>query len=381
MAKSLREKGRGKTFDQMHLGNEPDYSRGMPDDRKTELIYALQWYNYFTSGKDHLKDLITYVKDKRLIDEFSKDIQKKYISAIKNFNPNANHETALKMARMVQRGWVMDHNEELLVNGLVFNIFKDVADKEETKTESKVIRISPAVRLKLKTNETVLAELEEMVDQWNTVKIPVPLNVYELIDKHDLKGPVPVNAIKDWLVNLKKEYELAQTDKEYAEAYSYLKKVDLKRRIKAIETMIADTEAKKTATVSNRRTTRKKKDVTLDKLLAKFNYKKEDKDLKLVSIDPAKFIGHKHLFVLNPRNNELHYYVAEGPNGLTVKGSAIINFDSSKSFKKRIKKELFEVILKKTPRQIATELKKVQSKQTDVSGRVSKEMLLIRSAK
>jgi hypothetical protein len=135
-----------------------------------------------------------------------------------------------------------------------------------------------------------------------------------------------------------KEVELAVTgkDKDLAEAYSNytkpeLRKLDLFHRnlLKACDMMqeVAKVE----------RAPRKKKLVPAEKVVSKLKYKKDDKTLGIVSLNPTQIIGAKEIWVYNTKTRKLGHYKAEDASGLAVKGAGLLNY-SLNSAEKTLRK-------------------------------------------
>jgi hypothetical protein len=310
----------------------------------------------------------------------SKADAKKFLSAAAN--TDLLDQSALKLMRMSLRGWDYSASELDLVDNQVNAIKQHAFSAASNRPSSKngaptnVIRISPAERLRSRTNETILSDLEALLDEWETTKSPQAVNVYDLINQYELKGAMPVKTIREWLI--------ARIDdlKDTQGGFGHLSQLVISRRIKALEAMLTDVEAKKAANTSSRkkpiRTKSKAKVKTMDKVVSRVKYKKEDTGLQIVSIDPTKIVGAHRVFILNTRTNELHEYVSNHPNGLTIKGSSIIQFDEHNAFKQRVKVAFIQDVLKKTPRQINNGRKIMTSKVTEATGRLGKDMLILR---
>lgn len=379
MAKSLR---RGKSLDQIHMGNEPDFTTSMPStevERQRVLVSTLQWYGYMTDVKANQKYLVQYISDTK---PFGKQ-NTRALSIAKNMTLSEGRDsTALKLIRMSHRGWELNEAELAWIDQLFDQIREKLAQKQK-RASTPTKRISPAERMADRANETVMSDLEVMLDQWSKTTKPEPLELYKLIDQNGLGGPVPLKMIRQWLEANITELEGTKTDEQLKEGYSHVSAIVRNRRIKALKAMLADVDAKKTSQINKRRkpTRRKKTGKTMDKVLAKFNYKKEDPNLKLTSVDPSKVIGSQRVYVFNTRNNELHEYVAQSPDGIQIKGSSLTNFDKDGATKQRVKPEFIaQNVLKKTPRQVGLARKKLASKVSAATGRIGKDMLIVKVA-
>ena len=84
---------------------------------------------------------------------------------------------------------------------------------------------------------------------------------------------------------------------------------------------------------------RVKKSPSKEKLVAKLKYAKESKELKLVSINPVDIVGAAELWVYNTKTRKLGKYVpGTYKDGISVKGTTILDFDETKSVQKTLRK-------------------------------------------
>ena len=130
------------------------------------------------------------------------------------------------------------------------------------------------------------------------------------------------------------------------EGYSHLKKSEIAKYRKAIETVNAELDfiieqAKAT------RKPRKPKQRSASKIVEKLKFNKADDKYSLASIDPTLIVGANELWVFNVKTRKLGKYVAsnidpKGMNregtGLSVKGTTIIGFDEAQSIQKTLRK-------------------------------------------
>ena len=126
----------------------------------------------------------------------------------------------------------------------------------------------------------------------------------------------------------------------------------------------------------------KKTNKSAESQIDKLKYKKEDADLKIVSINPSMIIGAKSLVVYNPKYNQLGiYYAMDG--GLGVKGTTIQNFNETKSKGRRIKKAAENVpgLRNGTISIIEKFFKDQTSELSDLTGRITEDVILVKTFK
>ena len=184
-------------------------------------------------------------------------------------------------------------------------------------------------------------------------------------------------VVEGWLLDYEDAYH--KRDEQAVEGYSHLKKPELNRRIKACQEMLLDLDKIQSAAKANRKV-RVPKAKSADKQVAKVQYKKEDNDFKLVSINPILLVGSRRLFAFHCKERYLIEYCTQSVNGFEISGTTIKNIDSVNSRQVRLRKpdEFIPIVLKKTIKQIDSEWKKLTTKTTVPTGRINKDIILLR---
>ena len=200
--------------------------------------------------------------------------------------------------------------------------------------------ISIQDRLREKARE-VAGEVEGWIDDFMLDKKQAAKTVEEFVNLFKgayLKAP-HMRHIQDIFERRAKEIADAASgaDKDLAEAYSTytkpeLKKFDLfhKNLLKACVMMqeVAKVE----------RAPRKKKLVSTEKVVSKLKYKKDDKTLGIVSLNPTQIVGAKEVWVFDVKTRKLAKYVADDTAvTLSVKGASIIGINQAKSTSKTLR--------------------------------------------
>jgi hypothetical protein len=261
------------------------------------------------------------------------------------------------------------------------------AEPEETATGAKpaeptVVIKAPTIqdRLNEKTSEH-LAHFEGLYDEVITgtaidpkaydyfVANTVPqsqLGKFEaLFDRHR----VYLNAAIDKL------------DEQIVEGYKHMKAADFKRHfafLNAIQTAIEQYRQVKKAT----KKARVKRAPTKEKIVAKLKYMKEEKTLKLVSINPVDIIGAQELWAYNTKTRKLFRYIADSTLGpLGIKGTSITGFDEAKSTGKTLRKpeEKLKEFAKSSKVQLRKFLEDIKATPTVGNGRINADIVLLRA--
>ena len=131
-----------------------------------------------------------------------------------------------------------------------------------------------------------------------------------------------------------------------------------------INSIINDCE-KYSGNVKTVRKTRKKKVISNDKKIAKLQFKKDDAEHKIVSINPTDIISAKQLWVYNTKYKKLGVYYSKDDSGFSVKGTTIENFDDITSIGKTLRKplEILPLIVKGKKTDLKTVMKNLKTKE------------------
>lgn len=271
------------------------------------------------------------------------------------------YETALRLFR-----------EDVMKYGIIH--INDKAEKVETKAPV----VSPADRLKKQVNETILAQFDLLLDEWSEGK-KTSFDIFGAMQKNGFKAPAAPIVIAYINKQLdERKGVINKTDAQLVEGYSHITKKELTRQITEMEKMISDLSSFKAVTKAERKP-RAKKAVTADKLVAKLNYKKNDNDFKVASVDPTKIVGSRCVYLFNTKYRRLT--VLESKDGLSVKGSAIINFDETTSYTIALRKplEVLPLVLTQTTSQTKKVLDKLTTKRSEANGRVNAEVIILKA--
>jgi len=251
--------------------------------------------------------------------------------------------------------------------------------KEEVKIEN-VISLSPMERLQNKISDTIMQDLLDLEDQWMNGE-KTTIDIYKLFQTHSLSGSatLPVRkVIEGWLLDYEDAYY--KRDDDAVEGYSHLKKTELNHRIKSCQEILLDLDKIQSAAKANRKV-RKPKIKSADKQVGRVQYKKEDQNFKLVSINPILLIGSHRLYAFNCKTRTFIEYCTQSANGFEISGSTIKNFDKVNSRKIKLRKP--DVILSsigklKRPSQIDDMLKTLKTKSSIPNGRINKDTILLK---
>jgi hypothetical protein len=235
-----------------------------------------------------------------------------------------------------------------------------------------------ADRVAEKTAEYI-GEVEGLIDDYIFNK--KEFNLYNWLKERN----VPQGSIVKFRQTIsRQQLEFAEAlegkDAQLKEAYRGFNKARLKQIVAFYEKLWADldsyAQSKKVA-----RKVRVKKSPSKDKLVAKLKYLKEDRELKLTSINPVDIIGATKLWVYNTKTRKLYRYQAdELASTLSIKGTTILGYDEVKSVGKTIRKpaEVLAKFMKASKVQLRKFLDDINAVEARANGRINEDTLLLK---
>jgi hypothetical protein len=223
-----------------------------------------------------------------------------------------------------------------------------------------------------------MVDLDEIEDSWIDGE-KTKLDIYGLIKKYEIKG-AGLTHIKNRLDGWYADYYDAYHKKceQAVEGYSHLKRSEIKRRLDEVTAALSDIE-KARASEKAKRTVRKAKPKAADKQVQRLQYKTEDVDLKVASVNPTTIIGASRLIVLNTKYKTITEYISNSTKGFEVKGTTLQNWDSEESRMKKLRKpDEFIPIAQKTQRQFNKAFGELTTKQATPNGRINSDCVLLK---
>jgi hypothetical protein len=191
-----------------------------------------------------------------------------------------------------------------------------------------------------------------------------------------------INKFVDLFSARKAELGAAQGKlfEDHVESYRHYKAADYKRHYAFLDAVLDALEQYRGVKKATKKA-RVKRAPNKEKVVSKLKYMKEDKTLKLVSINPVDIVGAQELWVYNTKTRKLFKYIADSLTGpLGVKGTSVINFDTAKSVGKTLRKpdEKLKEFAKATKIQLRKFLDEIKAAETLANGRISEDTLLLR---
>jgi len=300
--------------DLKHMGEEPDVAGKTLFG--TELGHVFSWYNYMCSRTEAREYVENYLKShKRQADLVAfRKVPDAYIDTV-----------AAWQARIMMRGGSTGSDTAEKFSKRLADMLKHGNRKSvDTMSDSK-----PSIqnRISDKISNTI-GELDELIDQegWT-------IDVYEWLTQKQVPQAY-AKHIAEFFKQTADEAVLLISKKapnDLLEGYKSFNKTELKQRANFYTKLIADCARYADVVKKRRVVNRTKKPITAEKMLKTFKHQTESKEYKIASVKPEKILGCQELWTFNTRYKTLHVFYANGPAGLSVKGTTILGYDENKS--------------------------------------------------
>jgi hypothetical protein len=212
------------------------------------------------------------------------------------------------------------------------------------------------------------------------------IKMYEgdALEYYELSTPYTKSQLKR-MTEREQEYHA-----QLLEGYSHTTKSQAKKLSTFYETIIADVNMY-IDSAKVKRTPRKKKIPSKEKLIAKLKFKTNDEKYRIASINPMDIIGANELWVFNTKTRKLGKYIAlnidstglkrEG-SGLSVKGTTILGFHVEQSIQKTLRKpeEQLKEFAKAGKVKLRKFLDKITTTDIKLTGRINNETIILKTS-
>lgn len=361
--------------DEKYTGSEPMWpadSAFWPQEQFDHFLRgSFYYYNYHYSQKDCKKYVVEWVKK---TGEFTRE----EIRAFERSSDRSIPMTACSLVMAHRAGMPLRQRHIEFLNECVAKAIHE-ADPEpvEVVTSPEQVRSRPTIqdRLSEKTSE-LIGELEGKYDDLEAFK------PYDWLVANNVVQ-TQLGKYETLFERRKAELQEAQTksDPQLKEAYSHYKAADFKRHLAWIDDLLTAIEQYRGVKKASKKA-RVRKAPSKEKLVAKLKYARDNKVLKIVSINPADIIGAQELWVYNHKTRKLGKYVAASYHTLGVKGTTITGFDEDKSVAKTLRKpeDQLKEFAKAGKVALRTFIKDLKAVEVRLNGRISEDVLLLKTA-
>lgn len=351
----MKKRSSPKTKHEVFYGTEPSIPNITSDNYQLELMHSLNWY-----GTIPIKDRRSWFDDWAQNNGFDK-------MDIKNI-PNEYLSTLSSLARLVLREFPIKSKDIQYLIDSTKSYISEFKPPEE-KVSNKKLTFGDIDREILFGN--FLSQYDNIID---TCVSTGKKQKVDIVNKYELKKSELSTAINYYQSELD---ELNSIDfSDFENGYKWTKPFG-KKMIQLHEEIIE--HIKLQMSITKPRKPRKKKLVSADKMVAKLNFKKEDKDLGIYSLPASSIIGADVLYLFNCKTRKLIRYIGKS-GGFKVKGSTLQNFHDEDSTQKTIRKP--EVLLKEfmpsTKVQNRKQFDAIKAVASNLTGRINKDCVVLK---
>ena len=363
------------------LGSEPDWDDQYDlsdDDLNSRFGNALNWYNYNYSNNNAQDFLAKHVSSKN---------DAAAISALDASSIKTTYGFVAKMASnglefpsVLERYKIKldEYIAKLIVDG------NEVLEKKQAKKQAK--SSAPVVSIQERTRNAAsehIGHIEGELDDFIESNCKSKFSTFDYLQQAEIKG----GYMKYFIDHFQPIYEEVQEalrgdDEQLVEGYAFLTKPRKRKLIAFLANIINDCREWQKQSRGKRKA-RKRKVKTPKDLVKSLNFKKSDEDFGIESVKPSDIIGSSQVWVFDTKTRFMHKYISD--IGMSVKGSTLKEFDADQSFKKKIRESYCEQVLDDVVNGGKVKLRKsianIAAKEVPVTGRIGKEMVIVRIVK
>ena len=367
--------------DEKYTGREPvwdtERAAAMSQDEFDHFLRkSFFYYNYYYTQKDCKRHVVKWMQD----NQYSKADVSRFIRSPDRAIPM----TACGLVMAARQGMPMREKElTYLRDRLHEAVNSDDLEPEVATDKTTPVPVVRAPTIQDRLNEKTaehLAHFEGLYDDviaGNEVK-PDAFNYLTA-------NTVPqsqINKFVELFNNRKTELTTAQAkeDEHLAEAYRHYKAADFKRHYAFFDSVLDALDQYRSVKKTQKKA-RVKRAPNKEKVVSKLKYMKEEKTLKLVSINPVDIVGAQELWAYNTKTRKLYKYMADSLTGpLGVKGTSITGYDEVKSVGKTLRKpeEKLKEFARATKVQLRKFLEEIKATETQANGRINADIVLLR---
>lgn len=346
--------------------------------------FAMNYYNLNNSGKE--------LKPKVLEWMALNGYTKKEISEYKATKDWRSSLTAGAIASSLLRGMPDTHstfNKGRKTSNWLRSQITTTIDEGKYDTEPVVsikVSLAPLQTIQERVREQsglMCEEIDAAIDSWIMDPEsfdPKAFKMVSLLKGKGVKGAHSKYIKGIFAYGLSELKQLAAgKDEQLKEAYKHVSRKNIKKLIDFYDSIMSacDLIAAETKILKKPRV---KKVKPAEELVSKMKFKATDAKLSLVGVNPSLLIGASAAIVYNIKLRKLGIYIASSSDGLSVKGSTLINF-TDKSSQKTLRKpedQLKEFKACSSIRRIEAWFNGIKATDTVLSGRINEDIMILK---
>lgn len=332
---------------------------------ETQLHSALNWYSNNADSKQRKGWVLSYYKKQK---------QNDYVEHFSDL-PDFDFHSLGVLLRLKSRGSFLAEKEEQFIAQKVSELLQKQPKPKAvvvTKPNTAVV-INIQDRILEKAKE-VAGELDGQLDDFILSGKPAGYKLnFANLNSAIAKQVAPM--YKTQLAEI--EEAILGEDEQLVEGYSNFTKPQLKRYRDLLQSIMDQCEQAKKIV----RKPRIRKAKPAGDIVKRLKFKKEDTELGIKSISAPSIVGATELWVFNTKYRKLQVYRAIENSSLTVKGTSILNYDTSTSGSKTLRKpkEQLTPLLSMTKRPLGAAYKAIKGKEATPNGRINEDCILLKA--
>ena len=362
-----------------YVGFEPEW-KTQPDEtnRVSSFANAFQWYNYHYGKKDAKDMLCQYLEHNH---------RAKDAKLMRGIPDSQIRVTPAWVCRMTLLGLVLNEHEQCIVDEQISGMLKAKQEvkraQSEVDADTAVAKLTIQDHLREKISECC-GELEGMFDDFVVAgaKMSADFKPIALMRGMNISPNMITTVSAVWELRLAEFNEVLEgTDADLVEGYSHLTKMQLKNCVKFCETVINDCNSYVQLKKVERKP-RAKKAISPETLTRKFKFMKEFDELKLKSDAVVRLVGASEAWLYDKAKRKLIHVMADSHIGtFTVKGSAIIGFDTLTTVQKTLRKpaEQIKLVMSGGKPAMRKEFAAIKSTETKYNGRGNENLIILKA--
>ena len=372
--------------DEKYTGREPvwDTERALKmtqDEFDHFLRKSFTYYNYYFAQKDLKKYMVKWMQEN--------GYTKPDVSAFIRSPDRAVPMTAYGLLMSHRQGMPFREKElKYVKEQIAAALLQEAGDVVESATGAAMPAVEKTATVKVLTiqdrlNEKTSEHLAYFEGLYDEVVLggTVDPRAFDYLTANTVPQS-QINKFVDLISARKAELGAAQGKlfEDHVESYKHYKAADYKRHHAFLDAILDALEQYRGVKKATKKA-RVKRAPNKEKVVSKLKYMKEDKTLKLVSVNPVDIVGAQELWVYNTKTRKLFKYIADSLTGpLGVKGTSVINFDTAKSVGKTLRKpdEKLKEFARASKIQLRKFLDEIKAAETLANGRISEDTLLLR---
>lgn len=354
------------SIDSKVMGDEPD-APIIVDPNDVNLVKILNWYNYFYDIRDSKKWIIEWMKK----NNYTKEEQEKF----ERCPDQETSQFVASISRMLNRGALLP---DIYIDRVRKNISHCISFKREKKEEGPIFERDAPTKL-----EIIISEIDSYLDKfYKNYKFFDP-TVYDLLTKEEPSAQQS-SKVLDYYESILNELLLYREDAVIREAYDHLTPSQLNSEITFLKLIVSDIKRYREGNKVERVYKPRKKKVIPPEIIVKdLKYLKADENLNLKSVEPKTIVGASQIWLYNNKYKKLTKLTSSNQEGLTIKGTTIINFDEKQSESRSLRKPdvVLAQVLQATKPQLRNIFTNLTTKPAPITGRVNEDTILLRVIK